>query len=195
MDWDRVRTHWQSRPVTGTDRLTHESGRLGRLWQRVQWRDGLETGIAVLMSLFFAAVAWWLLTEAMFIPAGFALWLVLVCVYIPLRLSWTRRLIPEADPDQPVIDFLRAERRALLGQRDILASVARWYWGPVAVGAIGFYVSIRGWHWSSAAYVAVVLAVSVIIEYANRTAVRRNIEPALEEIDEQIRKMEEDDAD
>lgn len=195
MNWDRVRMDWQSRPVGGADRLLHEPTRLGRLWQRIQWRDGLETGIAALVGLFFGVMAWWLLTEGMFVPAGFAFSLVLVCVYIPLRLSRARRLIPEADPAQPVIDFLRAERRALRRQRDILASVSRWYWGPVAVGAIGFYVSIRGWHWTSAVYVAVVLLASVIIEYANRAAVRENIEPALDELDEQIRKMEEDDAD
>ncbi len=144
MDWDRIRSDWQSRPAEGVDRSLQRPAGLGRLWRRVHWRDWVETTVAVLMALFFGTTACWLLLAAMPVPAGFALWLTLVCIYIPLKLSRMRRLIPEADPEQPVIEFLRAERRALLGQRTMLASVWRWYWGPIAVGVIGFYVSIRG---------------------------------------------------
>ncbi|WP_376690167.1 hypothetical protein [Wenzhouxiangella sp. EGI_FJ10409] len=194
MDWDRIRSDWQSRPAEAADRTLLPPARFSRLWRRVRRRDWVETAVAVLLALFFGATAGVLLLAAMPVPAGFAVWLTLVCIYIPLKLARVRRLIPEADPEQPVIEFLRVERRALLAQRAMLASVWRWYWGPIAVGVIGFYVSIRGWHWQSAAYVAVVVLVSLIIEYANRAAVRTHIQPALDELEQQIARMEEDDA-
>lgn len=194
MDWDRIRSDWQSRPAENVDRALPPTARFGRLWRRIRWRDWVETTVAVLMALCFGTTACLLFLAGMPVSAAFAIWLTLVCIYIPLKLSRARRLIPQADPEQQVIEFLRAERRALRGQRAMLASVWRWYWGPIAVGVIGFYVSIRGWHWHSAAYAAVVLVVSLIIEYGNRAAVRKHIEPALQELNEQIRRMEEDDA-
>lgn len=193
MDWDHIRNDWQALSANGTDRLLRAPARLGRLWQCVQWRDGLETGIAVLLASFFGWKTFWLFSGAMYVPAAFALWLTLMCIYIPLKLSRARRLIPQPDPERPVMDFLRAERKALRGQRDLLGSVWRWYWGPIALGVSGFFVSIRGWHWVSLAYLIVVVLVSLAIEYANRRAVRKNIEPALRELDEQIQTMEEDD--
>ena len=194
MDWDRIRSDWQSRPAEGIGRALPQPTRFSQLWRRIRWRDWVETTVAVVLALFFGATAGLMFFAAMPVPAGFAIWLTLVCIYIPLKLMRVRRLIPEADPEQPVIEFLRAERRALRGQCAMLSSVWRWYWGPIAIGVIGFFFSMAGWHWHSAAYVAVVLLVSVIIEYANRAAVRKHLEPALHELDEQLRKMEEDDA-
>lgn len=193
MDWDHIRTGWQSNTMAA-DGLIRAPSRLGCLWHNVQWRDGLETGVAVLMVLVFGAKSVFLFGQGLFVPAGFALWLTLVCIYIPLKLSRARRLIPRPDPERPVLEFLCAERKALRGQRDLLGSVWRWYWGPIAVGVTGFFVGIRGWHWNSLVYVIVVLLVSLAIEYANRRALRRNIEPALRELDDLIQTMEEDDA-
>lgn len=193
MDWDRIRSDWQSRPAEGVERSLRQPVGFALLWRRIRWRDWIETVAAVLMALFFGVAACLLWFAAMKVPAGFALWLTLVCVYIPLKLARMRRLIPAADPEQPVIEFLRAERRALLGQRAMLASVWRWYWGPIAIGVIGFFVSIRGWHWHSAAYVVVVVLVCLIIELANRAAIGKHIQPALDELEQQLRTMEEDD--
>lgn len=194
MDWDHIRTDWQSHSANGTDRLLRVPSRLSRLWQCIQWRDGLETGVAVLLVLLFGPKAVHLFLQGLFVPAAFAFWLTLLCIYIPLKLLRARRLIPQPNPERSVIEFLRAERKALRGQRDLLGSVWRWYWGPIALGVTGFFISIRGWHWTSSAYVIAVLLVSLVIEYANRRAVRRNIEPALRELDKQIQTMEEDDA-
>ncbi len=194
MDWNRIQTQWQSRsdlqaPDTLADLATPE-----RLWPIIRRRDRNETFVSVLGAFFFGGFAVFLLLIGKPVAALFGLWLTLVCVYIPLRLRRARQMIPVPDPGRPVTEFLRAERQALLGQRELLGAVWRWYWGPIAVGVIGFFVGIIGWHWISAAFVAIVVAGSVGIEYLNRMAVRHSIEPAIEAVERQITEMENDHA-
>ena len=191
MDWNRIQAQWKRQSDPTAPDASTDLAEPGRLWLTIRRRDWIESLVGVLLAPFFAFISAMLLLAGQPIPAIFGLWLTLVCVYIPLRLRRARKMIPEPDPGRAVIEFLRAERLALVGQRDLLNSVWRWYWGPVAVGAIGFYVSIMGWHWSSPAYVLVVLLFSAGIEYMNRKAVRRSIEPAIETVDQQIAEIEE----
>lgn len=193
MDWERIRAEWQSRSEAHDERALRAPSGLARLWSRVRWRDRIETAVAALMAPFFAAMAIWLVSGGLLLAAGFSLWLTLCCIYVPLRLHRARRLIPSPDPEWPVLEFLRAERDALSAQREMLSSVWRWYWGPIAVGVIGFFVSIRGLAWVSAGYAALVVVVSLAIDYANRMTVRRQIEPALRMLDEQIDEIEDND--
>jgi len=191
MDWNEMRAQWQRHAAPGDEPRLERPRETARIWRRVRWRDLLETGVAALLVPFFAGIAYWLASSGMRLAAAFALMLVLVLIYIPWRLWRSRRLIPEPDPEQPVRDFLRAERAAMIAQADMLRSVARWYYGPIAVGVIGFYTSIHGAALSSLIYAAVVLALCAAIEAGNRIAARKGFEPAIEQIDQQIRQLEE----
>lgn len=193
MDWNRARLQWQTRPAASESDILAEPPKPGRLWSIIRRRDGIETACAVFGAVLFGGFSVLLLLGGMALAAGFGFWLAAVCVYIPLRLRRARRLIPEPDPSQPVIEFLRAERQALLAQRELLGSVWRWYWGPIAVGVIGFFVSIKGWGWMSLAYVCAVIAMSVVIEFLNRRAIRHSITPLVELIERQIHELENED--
>lgn len=193
MDWNALRSKWQKREdAAGSGRLERPGG-AARLWHRVRSRDLLETAVAIPLVPFFAVCAYWMAREGMWITAFFALFLVAVIVYIPRRLWRARRLIPRPDPNRPVREFLAAERAALAAQAEMLGSVARWYYGPIAVGVLGFYVSIKGFALSSLLYTLFVIALCVAIEAANRCAVRTRFLPAIEMIDEQIDQLEKED--
>jgi uncharacterized membrane protein YfcA len=195
MEWNEMRTQWQQERVADDPvRLSRPEG-TARLWRRVRSRDGLETLVAGLLALFFGAAAVVLFTDGLWVAAAFSLFLVAVVVYIPFRLWRSRRLIPEPDPERPVREFLAAERDAMVAQDAMLRSVARWYYGPIAVGVIGFYTGIQGLSVSSAIYAAIVIALCAAIEVMNRRAVEKSIRPAIEQIDEQIEQLEEQDHD
>jgi hypothetical protein len=193
MDWNRAREQWQTRADQSGSKPLAELAEPARLWTIIRRRDWIETTVAVLCAVFFGAMSVALLLGGLQMAALFGLWLTGVCVYIPLRLRHARRLIPTPDPGRPVIEFLRAERAALVGQCELLGSVWRWYWGPIAIGVIGFFVSIAGWGWMSAAYVLIVVVMSAGIETFNRKAIRDSITPGLEALDRQIQDMETED--
>jgi hypothetical protein len=127
------------------------------------------------------------------VSAGFALWLTLSCVFIPLRLARAQSLFPARDSDLPLKAFLRAERVAFERQRLLLSTVRWWYIAPITVGVLGLFIGIRGFHWHSLAYAVLVFLIDFGIERANQTALRENIDPAIRTLDEQIRQLEEND--
>lgn len=192
MDWDDIRSEWQSRP--GSDRggdlpLPREAR---RIWRSIRLRDFMETAVALVLALFFGANAWLLWIGGLAVSAAFSLWLVIACLGIAIRLRNARRLFPDRESDLPLLAFLHGERRALDRQRHLLNTVLWWYVGPIVIGVLGFFIGIRGLHWHSLAYAVIVLLVGFVIERANRSAVRHRIEPAMHALDEQIRQLEED---
>jgi hypothetical protein len=188
MDWNDLRDTWQRQGSGDAPELRPRP--LHRLWIRVGQRDFLETALAVLMLPVFGLGAWWLAGQGRWVAAGFAAFLTLAIAAIPVRLWIARRRIPLPDPQMPVLAFLHEERQALLEQARMLSRVARWYWGPLGIGVIGFFVSLRGLAWISVGYVAVVVLMCAVVEYANRAAVRKQIEPAVRAVDEQIEQLE-----
>ncbi|NKI35569.1 hypothetical protein HFP89_10370 [Wenzhouxiangella sp. XN79A] len=192
MDWNELRNDWQARSDRAALELDLRPAARERLWQRVRARDGLETLIAVLMLPFFGFAALRLVQAGMWVPALFAVGLLAAIAYVPWRLWRVRQSIPEPDPAEPVLDFLRAERNALLGQADMLRSVARWYSGPICLGAAGFFVSLNGPTLGALLYALLVAAVFAGIEIGNRAAVRKSFEPAIEAVDHQISQLEQE---
>lgn len=193
MDWDRMRNEWQSQTgPTGADdaSLPREAD---RLWRRVRLRDQAETLVALSMVPIFGAMAWGLWLGGLMLPAAFAVWLAAICVMIPLRLRSARKRFPARESNLPLRTFLQRERRALIKQHRLLSSVLWWYTGPIMVGALGLFISIRGLHWHSLAYTVAVLAIGFAIERANKAAVRGQIEPAIRFLDEQIQQLEKND--
>ena len=189
MDWNRMRHNWQS--LDRPDGPSLEQLRpTAPTWRRVLRRDVLETVTAAVLLVFFSFQAWRLAAAEAWAATGFAIYLVALCIFVPVRLWRARRRIPEPDPGRSVLEFLREERSALAIQAGMLRSVARWYWGPAAFGVLGLFISINGLAWSSLAYVGLVAIVYAWIERANRRAARACFEPALSELDQQIKQMQ-----
>lgn len=192
MDWDCIRDQWQSRSTQARDAELPLPRGAEKLWHRIRRRDWVETVIALLLVLLFVAAAGLLWHGGLLVSAGFAVWLAVACLIIPLRLRRARKLFPARESDRSLLDFLHQERRALRRQRDLLSTVLWWYVGPIAVGALGFFIGIRGLHWHSLAYAAVVLFIGFAIERANQAAVRRSIDPAIRSVDKQIQQLEQE---
>jgi len=57
---------------------------------------------------------------------------------------------------------------------------------------IGFYTSIQGMSLSSLIYAGVVLAICAAIEAGNRMTAAKTFEPTIEELNTQIRQLEEE---
>ena len=192
MDWNELRNDWQARSDRTAVDLDLRPAARERLWERVRIRDGLETLVALLMLPVFGAGAVILAWAGLWLPALFAATLVVAIAYVPWRLWRARRQIPVPDPGGSVLDFLRAERAALVGQAEMLRSVARWYSGPICIAAAGFFVSLAGPTLDSLLYVLFVAALFVSIEWANRTAVHKRFEPAIEAVDQQISQLQQE---
>lgn len=186
MDWNELRSDWQARHDEAPAALELRPDARERLWHRVRSRDRLETAVALLLLPVFGCAAVILGLAGLWVPALFSAGLVAAIAYIPFRLRRARRRIPVPDPGAPVLEFLGAERVALAAQADMLRSVARWYSGPICIGVIGFFVSQSGLTLMSAIYTLFVIYTFIAIEFANRSAVRKHFEPAIEAVEHQI---------
>ena len=188
MEWSALRDQWQqSRSGEAPDLRRDTEG----LWRRVRRRDGLETLVAVLVIPVFGFAAWRALAGGLWLEAGFALMLVAVMAYIPLHLWRARRSIPAADPGRPVREYLEQSREAAAAQASMMRNVAWWYSGPIAVGVIGFVGASSGFdtHWRI--YAAVVVAVTLGINWMNARAADRVFDAAAQDIEQQLRDLEE----
>lgn len=190
MEWSDLRANWQQKNID----IKVEAQRPAvtqRLWHSVKQRDALETAVAVITASVFGVTAVGLGQGGQWVAAAFALFLVAALAGIVLRLRHARRRIPKPDPEQSVLDFLRAEQRAIVAQSKMLSSTFIWYWGPIAFGVIGFFTSLNGLAAVSLAYAIVVIGMGIGIEIANRRVVTRQLEPALRWLSDQISSLEE----
>ncbi|WP_395647966.1 hypothetical protein [Terricaulis sp.] len=108
--------------------------RASRFQTRVQWRNMIEYGAAVIVVLAFTGIAvvipdWNLRAAAALIIAGVG--------YICWKLATMAGASAKAD-GVSWADFHRAE---LVRQRDATASVWRWYLGPLLPGVVAFLLA------------------------------------------------------
>jgi hypothetical protein len=165
---------------------------LASLWRKVNQRDRLENIAGVITASGFLACTVFFAIAKLWVTSLASLFLVGCIAFILFKLRNARRQIPTPDPEAPVLPFLLAEREALQAQADLLSTTFIWYWGPLGVGVIIFFTSIRGFDSMALAYAAVVVAMGFGVEALNRAAVRKQIKPALAWINEQIAHLEND---
>ncbi|MEE4297393.1 MAG: hypothetical protein V2J20_12350 [Wenzhouxiangella sp.] len=189
MEWNELRAQWKNRQTETVPRPTRP-GPAARIWDTVRRRDRLENAAALMTGLVFAACVIFFALAGLWMTSAFALLLVGSIAWIALRLGRARRQIPEPDPEQPVLLFMRAERAALETQARLMSSTFAWYWGPLAFGVIGFFASLRGIDPVSFGYALIVVFMGLGVEALNRAAVRKQIQPALEWVNEQISQLE-----
>ncbi len=189
MDWNQLRYEWQARDPEPIAPERLRPTQRTKLWQRVRRRDLLETAVAIPLVPLFGVAAVMLAMAGLPTAAAFAGFLAVAVAWIPLRLWRARQSIPAPDPGGSALAFLRAERRALELQVELLSSVAWWYWGPIGVGVIGLVAGIRGLTPETLVYAGFVAVLCAAIEVANRLAVRKGIRPAIAAVDRQIREL------
>lgn len=177
MDFDQLGEHWRRQdaaeegrdPVTEIRSIRERARELDRAVRR---RDRLETGVAIVMLPLFVWVA---LTSPYPVSAAGAWILVAACILTPLRLRAARKARPLAG--SPLAEGLRAELTWLRGQERLLGTVAWWYVGPIALGAVLLVGGGAGSSVSKAIYTAIVAAGSAWIVRLNRKAVRNDVAP------------------
>ena len=108
--------------------------RAERFQTRIKWRNWIEYGAGALVAAAFGAIA--IDTPDWGIRAGAALTIagvIYVCWQMGVRGGATRK-----DEGQSWVEFHRAE---LVRQRDALASVWRWYIGPLVPGVLAIILA------------------------------------------------------
>jgi hypothetical protein len=191
MTWDKLREQWQRNsaapmPACDVEGTLH---RVKRRRNRILWRDGIETVLAVVLLPFASA---WLLaavrTRAVVPSVSYALVLVWL-FYVPWRLWRTRRLLPQRDATVPLRRYLELEREAMLAQARMLKSVAWWYLMPPFVAMIGLLFCAGRPTPDALIRVTWVLLLYVFIDQANRRAARKIVHDLIPDIDARIHEL------
>lgn len=187
MHWQKIQQQWQQQvevdvatPRASAESVHAESRRLRR---RVWIRDGIESGLAVLMVPVFAlaAIRAWQQDNAWAVL--FSVLLVAWLLFLPWWLWRARRQLPVPQPQQPLVAFLAQERDAMVAQARLLETVWHWCLGPVALGVIGFHFAVSGSIRASFIYAGGVLVVYAGIAWFNRFTARRRFRHRVAEID------------
>jgi hypothetical protein len=175
---DRFQLLWQQQerqPLElAADQIARRADSFRRTIRRRNLREYIAGAVVIAVFGYHAALGETLLYR---IACGAVIAGVLYVVY-HLRRYGT------AEPDELVactVDHLAAHRRQLERQRDLLASVWRWYLGPLAPGLVLFAVSLpieqsrhgRGSWVTAAVMLAIGAAVAIGIARLNRMGARR----------------------
>lgn len=187
MDWNRIRNQWQESEAAATPpALADVQERDRKLRRAVRRRDLLETLVALPMIPLFGWVAAKMLAQGASLAGAFALLLTLWCAYVPVHLWRARRRMPPPDPALAPVEYLARERDAMHAQARMLGSVWLWYLAPCMLGVTGLVFSLRGVDAKSLTYAAVVVALGVLIGWANHVAARRHFGTLADDIQKQI---------
>ncbi len=191
MDWNEMRTRWQSSPTAEVTREDIEAVRERdrKLRGTVKRRDLLETVAALLILPFFVWFAWKAGTDGRLISAGFSLFIALWAGFVPLRLWQSRRQMPTLQADRPLSEYLSAEREAMLAQARMLESIWLWYLGPCVIGILGLVFSLKPPTTGTWIYSAVVVTFCLVIGYANRVAARSHFRAMADDIGRQLQQL------
>ena len=191
MDWKQIRQQWQTASdAAGPDVAMVELQQRDRtLRAQLRRRDWLETGVALLVAPVFAVAAWFAGSRDAWWVMFFCVFLTLWCVFVPWRLWRARRNLPTPSHDLTLIDYLRQEHAAMIGQARMLERIWVWYLAPCAFGVIGLNVSAMGWTPGVLVYVAIVLAFCLAVARLNHLAARTRFRAHAESIEQQIVKL------
>lgn len=161
--------------------------RARQVQRAIRRRDLFETIAALLVIPFFLWIA--IDTPTLLSKIG-AITVVAGAVIIPLRLRAARR--PDIDVNLPLADALHAELDRTRAQHRLLSSMLWWYIAPLAMGALLVCFGQPQTVTMVGVEIAIVLF-NLILWRANTRAVRRQLEPALRELESLIAALEDDD--
>lgn len=194
MDWNQIRGRWQGAvaPLPDTDLLAQVQQRDASVRAALRRRDWLETAVAVLVAPVFAFAAWRAGLRDDWVQVAFCVLLAAWAIYVPLQLWHTRRRLPVAHPQRPLLDYLREEHAAMIAQAEQLERIWLWYLAPCAIGTIGLNFSAVGAVTSAWLYAAVVLVFCAGLGRLNHRAARTQFRALAAQIEQQISRLSED---
>ena len=194
MDWNDLRRRWHDVPAAPVpDTLQRELEQRDQALRRtLRRRDLVETGVALLMAPVFVAIAVKLFLDEAWAAFAFCGLIVAWIAFVPWRLWQARRALPTPRPELPTVDYLGAERDAMLAQARMLEQAWLWYFAPCAVGIAGLAFSVAGFTPKSIAYVAIVAVFCVVMSVANRRAARVAFRDHAAAIARQLERMDEE---
>ncbi len=137
MELDALREAWHRQPGRAIPTRTIDQDvasameRGQAIARRVRFRDGLETGVCLLLFPFLVMTV--LTDEYPLVRAG-AVVMALACVLIPIRLRMARKMAPEVG--LPVVETLQQEVGYLTSQERLLRTTVWWYFLPLLVGVV-----------------------------------------------------------
>jgi len=187
MQFDQLRDAWhrelgQSAGGADVELVTRLVEKVAHDFEKtIERRDLMETAIALALVPFLG----WLAVQP---PAGMrtigcaisiaALILVAVKLWLARRADTSKSAEPLS-----FADCLSAERERIMRQVHLLKSVAWWYIAPFLLGAnLIFWVDSWSWQ-ASVAYPVGTVLFGVFVWWLNQRAVRRTLQPMLDEID------------
>ena len=157
--------------------------------RKIRQRDWRESIAAVVVALFFGALAW--LESSLLVTAG-TLLIVAGCVFIFWHLRRTRTRFAAPESAEPVKQRLLRERDKLDAQIRLLKSVLWWYIMPLLTGVLLVTVGDNGWSTFTIVYGSVVIVGAVGIYMMNQRAVRNDLIPRRERLSELLDQVQED---
>lgn len=174
---DRFQLLWQQQERQPRELAVEQIARSAASFRRIIRRRNIrEYAAAALVIAFFGSYA--ALAEATLVRVACAA-IIAGTIYV----AWYLRRHGSVEPAELAActtDHLEAHRRQLERQRDLLASVWRWYLGPLLPGLFLFAISVpieqsrtaRGWI-SAAIVMSIGAAVFIGIARLNRMGARR----------------------
>ncbi len=166
----------------------------GKMDKTIRRRDLLETTTA----LFLLPVWFWKLFDSpsMISTLGLIV-LILSCIFIPVKL-WKSKQVGNRLTGS-TRDFLESERVKLENQIGMLSSVFWWYLLPLSSGiflfSLGVKVDINGAPIITnglLVYYMICFIFMVLVYYMNKRSVNKKFIPLLQQINSQIKELDED---
>lgn len=187
---------WQSSP--NQERVKFEKSRLmievqssiDHFHRVVKYRDLMDTIPAVMIIPAFAFVTYFVPFNLSKIASGFiALW----GVYLILRLRKARRNKPGA-MTASYLEYLQKNRRFLMDQKELMDTILYWAVIPlmtlVSLFFIGVFMGRPGPPVKRAIAFGGNIVLGIAVYLFNKSAVKKQIVPRLEKVDELIKVME-----
>lgn len=200
MNWNDVKATWASQKLTTAPLADPESLRRDfeakrrRLARGLFWRDGREAAAGLLVAGVFAYLGWHMGSAGWPIAFAVALMLGVTVFFIRERVRVRRDRV---GADAPFFVKLEAEIAELRRQRGILLSVGIWYLAP-CMGAAAIVATTTLIHAPvprSAKLMAgvIMLILLTLVSWGvwalNRWAVRKQLDPRLEELEQMHRSL------
>lgn len=187
---------WQSSP--NQERIKFEKSRLminvqssmDRLHRFVKYRDLMDTIPAIIIIPVFASYTFivpFILTK---IASGFiALW----AIYLIIRLRKAKKNKPGAMTGT-YLEYLQKNRRFLMDQKAMMDTILYWAIIPlitlVSLFFIGFFIGRPGPPIKRAIALGGNIVLGIVVYLMNKWAVKKQIMPKLEKVEELIKVME-----
>jgi protein-S-isoprenylcysteine O-methyltransferase Ste14 len=196
MTLDDWKDTWQA-PNTAESTLSNEKllrlvkDRSEAFDRKIRRRDRREGIAAALVFLFFSlqlADPSWVVRIGALIVMGSS-----VFIYWVLRRARTSD--PPVATDRPVTEALRAERKKVEEQIQLLEGVLWWYIAPLMAGLLMVVGGAAGLSWFTLGYGTFVLAIGAGVYYLNRREAEANLRPRRDELTRLLRQVEEQQVD